>query len=64
MGDPNVTLALLKAEVTCKECGAIRDNTPSGSVCPNGHGKIQPPVKEKYLRRYLERMKKAGKPNV
>lgn len=27
---------------TCAECGEIRMSSPSGSVCPNLHGKIHP----------------------
>ncbi len=28
---------------SCKDCGALRDNTsPQFSVCPNGHGKLWP----------------------
>jgi hypothetical protein len=33
----------------CKECGADLVNTPSGqfSTCPNGHGKLMPPIMPK-----------------
>ena len=33
----------------CKECKADLVNTPSGqfSVCPNGHGKLMPPIMPK-----------------
>ncbi len=30
--------------IRCGECGEIRIPTPSGSVCPNGHGKIHPKI--------------------
>lgn len=29
---------------TCPECGKRRINTPSGSVCPDGHGKLYPSI--------------------
>lgn len=31
---------------TCQECGKMRTNTPTGqySVCPDGHGKLHPPI--------------------
>lgn len=35
-----------KKQVTCPECGSVRMNTPSGSVCPNGHGRLHPRVSE------------------
>ncbi|TWU22483.1 hypothetical protein Pla52o_35390 [Novipirellula galeiformis] len=63
MGDPNATLELLRKKVACKECGEIRVNTPSGSVCPNGHGRIFPPVEERDRERYCKRMNKANKNN-
>ena len=28
----------------CQECGEIREKGPTGMVCPNGHGKILPPL--------------------
>lgn len=28
----------------CPECGKRRINTPSGSVCPDGHGRLHPPI--------------------
>jgi len=61
MFDPEITLQLLAADVTCRECGAIRENTQTGSVCPNGHGKIMPTVADRYVRRYRERLEKRRK---
>lgn len=26
----------------CSECGSVRMQTPSGTVCPNGHGRLFP----------------------
>lgn len=28
----------------CDECGQTRINTPSGSVCPRGHGRLHPRI--------------------
>lgn len=28
----------------CSECGSVRMRTPSGTVCPRGHGKLYPRV--------------------
>lgn len=36
----------------CPECRRERMNTPSGSVCPLGHGRIMPPVTSQQLRLY------------
>ena len=40
--------------VVCKECGEVRFNTPSGSVCPNGHGRLAPRVSSVARRVYRE----------
>lgn len=32
------------SSVICPECDSVRIKTPSGAVCPKGHGKIQPGV--------------------
>ena len=40
--------------VVCNGCGEIRFNTPSGSVCPNGHGRIAPRVSSVARRAYRE----------
>lgn len=39
-------------KVICGVCGEIRMNTPSGSVCPNGHGKMMPKVPRSAYRLY------------
>ena len=31
----------------CKKCNSPMMPVPSGSVCPNGHGKIYPPMNQK-----------------
>lgn len=31
-------------DVICDECGEVRIKTPSGAVCPNGHGRVKPGV--------------------
>lgn len=41
----NETLAGSRyAWMECEECGAIRERTPTGTVCPFGHGRIHPPL--------------------
>lgn len=47
------TLPEIENRVTCKECGKIRMNTPSGSVCPDGHGKLYPSVSARAKRAVL-----------
>ena len=34
----------------CKKCNSPLMPVASGSVCPNGHGKIQPPMNRKVQR--------------
>lgn len=38
----------------CPECGALRFNvSASGSICPNNHGRIQPPVPQEVHRKAM-----------
>lgn len=37
---------------TCPECGELRMNVASGSVCPNGHGRINKRVPAKAARAF------------
>lgn len=39
----------------CAVCGKRRMNTPSGSVCPDGHGRLFPKIPARELSR-IERM--------
>lgn len=36
-------------DLICEECGEVRIKTPSGAVCPAGHGRIKPGVTESEL---------------
>jgi hypothetical protein len=40
---------LTKSVYDCEECGKRRMNTPSGSVCPDGHGRLKPKIPRKEL---------------
>ena len=52
----------------CPECNEIRIKTPSGAVCPNGHGRLQAGVTEAQLRfaikiQWIESLPKAMRIN-
>lgn len=34
--------AVTISNLICPDCGEVRMRTPSGTVCPNGHGRIHP----------------------
>ena len=40
--------------ICCKECGQVRINTESGSVCPDGHGRIHARISSEALRMHHE----------
>jgi hypothetical protein len=39
----------MSTDHNCPECGKRRINTPSGSVCPDGHGRLHPTIEEPRL---------------
>lgn len=44
---------LCEEHVVCSECGAERVKTPTGRVCPNGHGRIWPQVSQAAVRKCM-----------
>lgn len=41
----------MMSHFVCEECGSVRMRTPSGTVCPNGHGMLHPPASAWQLKR-------------
>ena len=46
-------MELTREEIFCGECGAQRINMRTGSVCPNGHGKLGPKLHGASVRAFL-----------
>jgi hypothetical protein len=49
---PSDSMQRIKTHLICDECQSERMPTPSGSVCPNGHGRIHPRTPELDRRSY------------